>query len=101
VALTPGVKPWDLAALRLLVEEAGGVFTDFEGKPTIYSSTAFATNGRLHAAALALGEAARAAGDRPVAALAEALGLHARSEEEVFYPAAVLVGDIVRNRAGS
>lgn len=60
VALTPGVKPWDLAALRLLVEEAGGVFTDFEGKPTIYSSTAFATNGRLHAAAIA-----RFRGDTP------------------------------------
>jgi histidinol-phosphatase len=54
VALTPGIKPWDLAALRLLVEEAGGAFTDFEGKPTIYAPTAFATNGRLHAAALAL-----------------------------------------------
>jgi histidinol-phosphatase len=60
VALTPGVKPWDLAALRLLVEEAGGVFTDFEGKPTIYSATAFATNGRLHADALA-----RFRGDTP------------------------------------
>ena len=60
VALTPGVKPWDLAALRLLVEEAGGTFTDFEGKPTIYSSTAFATNGRLHAEALA-----RFRGDTP------------------------------------
>ena len=60
VALTPGVKPWDLAALRLLVEEAGGAFTDFEGKPTIYSSTALATNGRLHADALA-----RFRGDTP------------------------------------
>jgi hypothetical protein len=55
----------------------------------------------VQAATTALGEAARAAGDRPVAALAEALALHARSEEEVFYPAAVLVGDIVRSRGGS
>jgi hypothetical protein len=54
----------------------------------------------IHAATLRLGEAARAAGNVPVARLAEALALHARSEEEVFYPAAVLVGDIVRSRAG-
>ena len=48
------LKPWDLAPCKLLVEEAGGRFTDWEGKPTIYSGTALATNGRLHDAALAL-----------------------------------------------
>jgi histidinol-phosphatase len=36
------------------VEEAGGRLTDFAGAPTIYGGTAFATNGRLHDAALAL-----------------------------------------------
>ena len=36
------------------MEEAGGRFTDFAGTPTIYTGTAFATNGRLHDAALAL-----------------------------------------------
>jgi hypothetical protein len=30
--------------------------------------------------------------------LAEELGLHAQSEEELFYPAAVLVGDLIRAR---
>jgi hypothetical protein len=30
--------------------------------------------------------------------LAEQLALHARTEEEVLYPAAVLVGDVVRAR---
>ncbi len=54
VALGLNVKPWDLAPLRLLVEEAGGRFTDLEGVATIGSGTALATNGRLHAAALAL-----------------------------------------------
>jgi hypothetical protein len=29
---------------------------------------------------------------------AEALTAHARSEEEVLYPAAILVGDIIRAR---
>lgn len=48
------LKPWDLAPCRLLVEEAGGRFTDFEGRPSIYSGTALSTNGRLHDAALGL-----------------------------------------------
>lgn len=48
------LKPWDLAPCRLLVEEAGGRFTDFGGEATIYSGTALSTNGRLHDAALAL-----------------------------------------------
>ena len=48
------LKPWDLAPCKIIVEEAGGRFTDLEGRPTIYSSSALATNGRLHDAALAL-----------------------------------------------
>jgi histidinol-phosphatase len=42
------LKPWDLAPCKIVVEEAGGRFTDFEGRPTIYSGTALATNGHLH-----------------------------------------------------
>jgi hemerythrin superfamily protein len=34
--------------------------------------------------------------DERVAELARKLELHARSEEELLYPAAVLVGDLVR-----
>ena len=48
------LKPWDLAPCKILVEEAGGRFSDLDGRPTIYSGTALATNGRLHDAALAL-----------------------------------------------
>jgi histidinol-phosphatase len=48
------LKPWDLAPCKILVEEAGGRFTDLAGTPTIYSGNALATNGRLHDAALAL-----------------------------------------------
>ena len=54
VYLEADLKPWDLAACKLLVEEAGGRFTDLDGRPTIYSGTALATNGRLHDAVLAL-----------------------------------------------
>jgi hypothetical protein len=54
----------------------------------------------IHAATTRLGEVARAENNAAVAHLAEKLGLHARSEEEVFYPAAILVGDLVRGRLG-
>lgn len=52
----------------------------------------------IHAATAHLGEVARAAGDSAVARLADQLLIHAQSEEEVFYPAAILVGDMVRAR---
>lgn len=57
--LEAGVKVWDLAPLKVLVEEAGGRFTDFAGRPTIESGRAVASNGVVHEhvlAALAAGE---------------------------------------------
>jgi histidinol-phosphatase len=42
------LKPWDLAALKIIVEEAGGRFTDFEGLPSIYGGSAIASNGLIH-----------------------------------------------------
>jgi len=54
IYLETDVKPWDLAPCKVIVEEAGGRFTDFAGAPTIYSGHAFASNGVLHDAALAL-----------------------------------------------
>ena len=42
------VKPWDLAPLKILVEEAGGRMTDFTGRATIYGGSAVVTNGRIH-----------------------------------------------------
>jgi histidinol-phosphatase len=44
-----GVAPYDLAAVRLLVEEAGGTFTDRHGAVTHERDTAISTNGLLHA----------------------------------------------------
>ena len=52
--LEADLKAWDLAPFKVLFEEAGGRFSDFEGRPTIYSGTALASNGRLHDEALAL-----------------------------------------------
>ncbi len=48
------VKPWDLAPLKILVEEAGGRFTDFEGRSTIYGGSAVVTNGAVHEEILAI-----------------------------------------------
>jgi histidinol-phosphatase len=42
------LKAWDVAPMKILVEEAGGKLTDFAGKPSIYTGTVLATNGLLH-----------------------------------------------------
>ena len=42
------LKPWDLAPHKIIVEEAGGRFTDFAGRATIYGGSAVASNGRVH-----------------------------------------------------
>jgi len=48
-----GVKVWDLAPLKVLVEEAGGRFTDLSGAPTHASGECVASNGRVHDRVLA------------------------------------------------
>jgi histidinol-phosphatase len=48
VGLDPIVTLWDLAALQVIVEEAGGRFTDFTGKATPDGGSAISTNGLLH-----------------------------------------------------
>jgi histidinol-phosphatase len=47
-------KPWDLAPLALIVEEAGGRATDVSGRRTIYSGNLVSTNGKIHDEVLAL-----------------------------------------------
>ena len=54
VAVDPVANPWDLAALVPIVSEAGGRLTDLTGSPTWAGGDALTTNGRLHAAALAV-----------------------------------------------
>jgi histidinol-phosphatase len=46
--LEVGLKPWDAAAPLLLVEEAGGLATDFDGRRTVDAGTFMASNGHLH-----------------------------------------------------
>jgi hypothetical protein len=52
----------------------------------------------IRAAVDVLRAAARAEGATQYERLANQLALHAQTEEEVLYPAAVLVGDIIRTR---
>ena len=54
IALDPAVSLWDLAAPQVIVEEAGGRFTDLGGVPRPDGGDAIATNGVLHDAALGI-----------------------------------------------
>jgi histidinol-phosphatase len=43
-----GVRVWDLGPLPVLVEEAGGRFTDLDGSPSLASGSCVASNGLVH-----------------------------------------------------
>jgi histidinol-phosphatase len=48
VAAEMEVSVWDLAAVQVIVEEAGGSFTDISGRVTPSGGSAVSTNGLLH-----------------------------------------------------
>lgn len=52
IAVDPSVSLWDLAALKIIVEEAGGRLTDLSGASTPAGGSGLATNGLVHQAAL-------------------------------------------------
>jgi histidinol-phosphatase len=53
VAAEPELKVWDMAALDVIVREAGGTFTSLAGEPGPWGVNALATNSHLHDAAMA------------------------------------------------
>ena len=53
IAAEPELELYDMAALDVIVREAGGTFTSLDGRPGPTGGNALATNGRLHDAALA------------------------------------------------
>jgi histidinol-phosphatase len=53
LAVEPEVQLWDLAASQVIVEEAGGRFTDLGGTPTAAGGSSVSTNGLLHDRVLA------------------------------------------------
>lgn len=52
IAAEPEVSLWDLAALDILVREAGGIFSSLDGEAGPHGGSAVATNGLLHEAVL-------------------------------------------------
>jgi histidinol-phosphatase len=54
IGLDPEAKVWDLAAPLIIVEEAGGRFTDLGGTARADGGDGMATNGLVHDAALAI-----------------------------------------------
>ncbi len=53
IAVEPIMNLWDNAAIQVIVEEAGGRFTDLTGVATADGGNALTTNGLLHDEALA------------------------------------------------
>ncbi|MDQ6935982.1 MAG: histidinol-phosphatase [Actinomycetota bacterium] len=53
IAAEPDLELYDMAALEVIVREAGGLFTSLEGEPGPNGGNALATNGKLHDQALA------------------------------------------------
>lgn len=53
VAAEPELNLWDMAAVDVVVREAGGRFTGLDGSDGPWGGNALATNGRLHDAAMA------------------------------------------------
>src|SRR5262249_4291309 len=54
IALDPEVSVWDIAAVKIVIEEAGGRFTDLSGATTSSGGSGLATNGLVHEAAVAI-----------------------------------------------
>jgi fructose-1,6-bisphosphatase/inositol monophosphatase family enzyme len=48
IMIDPALKVWDAAPLLICVEEAGGRYTTFAGKPDIHGGSAVASNGPFH-----------------------------------------------------
>jgi histidinol phosphatase-like enzyme (inositol monophosphatase family) len=54
VMIDPAMSDWDAGPLLVILEEAGGRFTDWKGNATIFGKEGVATNGLLHEVILAV-----------------------------------------------
>ncbi len=54
IMLDPWMAIWDCGPLQVIMEEAGGTFTDWKGNATIYAGESIATNGLLFEQVMAL-----------------------------------------------
>ncbi|MBU2696863.1 MULTISPECIES: inositol monophosphatase family protein [Pimelobacter] len=65
LAAEPELEVYDMAALDIIVREAGGRFTSLDGSDGPWGGNALATNGHLHEAALSFLGSVTDAGDDP------------------------------------
>jgi fructose-1,6-bisphosphatase/inositol monophosphatase family enzyme len=54
--IEPHVAPWDLAPLKIIIEESGGRFFSFDGRSTIYGGNSIACAPGLETEARRLAE---------------------------------------------
>ncbi|MCP4362615.1 MAG: inositol monophosphatase family protein [Chloroflexi bacterium] len=47
IMVDPAMYLWDAAPVQVIIEEAGGTLTDWQGRPTIHHQETIATNGHL------------------------------------------------------
>ncbi len=64
IMVDPIMNVWDAAAMLPIIQEAGGAFTDWQGRPTINSGDAIATNGLVHDEVLAITRLSRRLGTK-------------------------------------
>jgi histidinol-phosphatase len=54
IALDAKMQPWDVAAVKIIVEEAGGKSTSYTGDNSVNAPNLLSTNGHLHDSVLAM-----------------------------------------------
>ncbi len=54
IMVDPALSPWDAGPLQVIIEEAGGIFTDWQGNSTIHAGEGIATNSALFKQVMAL-----------------------------------------------
>ncbi len=54
IMVDPIMALWDCGPMQVILEEAGGIFTDWDGEATIYGGNSVATNAALHNQVMAL-----------------------------------------------
>jgi histidinol-phosphatase len=59
IAVDPKMHPWDIAAVQVIVEEAGGRCTALGGERSIYAGSLLSTNGLVHDEVIGLFESMR------------------------------------------
>jgi histidinol-phosphatase len=84
IAAEPELELYDMAALDIIVREAGGIFTSLEGEPGPRGGNALASNGKLHDQALAfLGSLEdNDPGARPTGAVLDLAARRRQAEEQ-------------------